>query len=295
MTMVHGVHPVQWAGMGLQVTSGFASAGTSYFRTRAYVKAINARLFHPAGLHLNVMATKKMMTKVGMNAETLELPPLDLSRFDTAHPGSTPETQQMMEQTILEDQRMRRLQALDGHVMPLSFDVPDSVAPDSFFDKMGARQAAHLSQRQEKKINKDQKEAHKKMSEKTREAEKEQRKGDKEVAKKQRKADKELEKLNRKIVKETSPRKREKAVEKYEKEQEKLLKEVQKEASKRDKGVASKQAEARKEIGKVEKKESKTANKIRWLVIAKWEGEDEDGTRSSSMDDDDVDNGFEDA
>lgn len=35
MQQFYGVHPVQWAGMGVSVVSGMASAATSYARTRA--------------------------------------------------------------------------------------------------------------------------------------------------------------------------------------------------------------------------------------------------------------------
>lgn len=69
MTMAYGVHPMQWAGMGLQVSSGVASAATSYLRTKQYVRAVNEQLFNPAGLHVNVMTTSKMVQRIGMAAD----------------------------------------------------------------------------------------------------------------------------------------------------------------------------------------------------------------------------------
>lgn len=141
MGMVQGVHPVQFAGMGLQAASNVASGATSYLRTQQYVKAINESYFHPAGLHLHVFTTKKMTEKVGYPEEKLQLPPLD---YDTdlgpidgldRKESSKIAAAQMVEQN---DPRLRRIKALEGYVMPLDTDVPEPVAPDNLLKKMSS-------------------------------------------------------------------------------------------------------------------------------------------------------------
>ena len=280
MSQCYGVDPVVWAGMGLQVASGVASGATSYFRTKEFVKAMNGDLFHPAGLHLNIMTTKKMMNKIGYPEDKLQLPPLesydDLNTPTTMKPREAAKAAQF--DSPEDDPRMRRMKALQGYVMPLDFDVPEAVAPESLLKKMGASQAKRLSKKQNKKMGKDRQEGYKKFLEKQREAEKKQREGDKEIAKIERKLAKEEAKLMGKEGK-----KREKALEEFQKEDAKLRREMEKAVAERDKEVAKEMKDAHKERSKVEKKEGKAAHKIRWIVISRWEGqegdEDEDESR----------------
>lgn len=53
-----------------------------------------------------------------------------------------------------DDPKMRRMRALEGYVMPLSFDVPPAVSPDSLLHRMGHAQAVRLNQKQDKKAAK---------------------------------------------------------------------------------------------------------------------------------------------
>lgn len=277
MSMAYGVHPVQWAGLGLQISSGMVSAATSYLRARQYVQAINMELFNPAGLHVTVMTTKKMMVKIGLPGEQLKLHPLSA---DAPTPDanvlayeSQSEVQQLPE---LEHARAQSLKALQGQVMPLNFNVPEAKTPDSLLQKMGANQVSRLSKKQQTKAQKKREKANEEIVKMNAEADKEQSKGDKDVLKKQREAEKEISKLERELEQEKSVSKRLEASKKLQKEKSKLLNEVEKEAKKRDEKVESKRQDARKEIEKVGKSESKIANKIRWLVISKWEGQESD-------------------
>jgi hypothetical protein len=133
LTLAYGAQPVQWAGMGLQLASGVISAATSYARTRAFIKAMNADLFHDAGLHVHILTTKKMLEKLGLPNDKIELPSLE--QGDDAPV-------------------MRRLKALEGHISPLDLDVPVAVQPDGLFRKMGAAQATKSSQKQNDKLEK---------------------------------------------------------------------------------------------------------------------------------------------
>lgn len=274
MQQFYGIHPVQWAGMGLQVASGAASAATSYARTRAYVKAVNADLFHPNGLHVGILTTKKMMAKVGHPEERLSLPPLDttdelnesaLSRESSSNSGVT--------QIASEDARMRRVRALQGYVMPLDFDVPAAVTPDNVLKRMGAAQAKRQAKKQAKKDEKRRDKALEKRSDKLDKADEKIGEIEKDLDKERRKRDKEMKKSKAR----ESSRERRKIDREFEKEERKLKEDLEKALRKREKKVEKHGSRENDELPKLDRREEKTANKIRWVVITCWEGEDEDG------------------
>lgn len=276
MTFFYGIHPVQWAGMGLQVASGVAGGAVSYTRTRAYVKAMNATLFHPAGLHLNVLATKKMMAKIGHPEEKLHLPPLE-DDLDVEHHRRTRSSSGDAPSISAsgDDPRMRRLDALKNFVLPLDLDVPTQALPDNLLKKMGASQARRSDHRQLKKLTEKREERQKEYSKKCHEAEKKGREGDKEIAKVEKKLASQEAKLQKDLAS-SSQKKRDKAMEKFQEEESKLREELRKEISKKEKEVAKEMKHADKQLTKIDKKENKVANKIRWIVITNWEGEEEE-------------------
>lgn len=286
MTFAHGIPPVQWAGMGLQLTSGLTSAATSYVRTRSYIKIQNGQLFHPSGLHVSVMSTKNMMEKVKYPHDGLQLPPMDtLADIDSSAAASAldePTTQPF--NICADDPRMRRVRALEGYVMPLDLDVPPPVMPDNFLRKMSAAQSERLARSQSKKIAKARREADKKYDEKSREADKKRCEADKKIEKRIQKVEKERVKMERKLDKVRDPRKRDEIVLEFEKDSRKRDRSIEKETFERDKEVAKEMRDAYKEHDKIEKKEAKTAMKVRWLVISRWEGED-DETDVAELDD----------
>lgn len=261
MTAFYGIHPVQWAGAGLQVASGAAGAGMSYGRTKAYVKAINASLFHPARLHVNVLTSKNMLAKIGYPEDKIHLPELEGEQ-------SAPVTG--------DEVRLRRIEALQGYILPLDLNVPEQALPDNLLRKMSAAQARRADKKQLKKITEKREEGQKKYDHAVEEAEKKSREGDKDIAKVERKLDKERAKLHKRLSSSSSVKKREEAMEKFEKEEHKLQKDLDKEIEKRDKDVAKEMRKADKEWSKVDEKETKVANKIRWIVITNWEGEEEE-------------------
>jgi len=289
MTFAHGVPPVQWAGMGLQLASGVTSAATSYVRTRAYVKYQNAQTFHPAGLHACILSTKDMMEKVKYPHAGLQLPPMDnfadISSSIPADPLDESTTQAF--DICPDDPRMRRIRALKGYVMPLDLNVPPAIVPDNFLRKMGAAQSERLARSQNKKAAKARREVDKKYDQKSREAEKKRREGDKEIEKRIQKAEKEHAKMEHKLAKERDPRERNEIVIKFGKESLKRERSIEKETAKRDEEVGKEMRHAYKEQDKVKKKEAKTAMKIRWLVISRWNGEDEQ-TDVAEPDDEDA-------
>lgn len=267
MQMFYGLDPVQWAGIGLQVASGVASAATSYARTRAYIKAMNADLFHPAGLHCGVLTTKKLTAKLSYPEEKLQLPdieeqPDELSRYSSK--AAVKATAQ--ETPDRDDPRVRRVRALEGYVMPLDFDMPQQVKPDNFLRKMGANQAARMDRKQSKRMAKKRAKALKKTGKAAKIDRKIERlEMEKDLSSNGDSAD--LAKIDRKIMKKTAKR-----------------------AKKLDKADDAKE--------KLQKKDSKTAQKVRWLVISEWseaEEPDDEEERDSAEESSDSESleGFE--
>ncbi|KAK4494649.1 hypothetical protein PRZ48_014005 [Zasmidium cellare] len=276
MQQFYGIHPVQWAGIGLQVASGAASAATSYARTRAYVKAVNASLFHPVGLHVNIMTTKKMMAKVGHPEERLSLPPLDTT--DQLDNNSLSlESSSSSASGLNEDARMRRVRALQGYVMPLDFDVPAAVKPDNVLKRMGAAQARRQARKQEKKDSKRLEKALEKRDERLDKADEKIAEIEKDLAKEKRKRDKELGRS--KAMKD--PKERRKFEREFEKEERKLKENMEKAMRRREKKVEKhgerEGGEGVATLPKLDKREEETANKIRRVVISCWEGEEAEG------------------
>lgn len=276
MSMVQGFQPVQFAGMGLQVASGVASGATSYLRTRQYVQKINESYFHPAGLHLHVLNTKKMTAKVGYPEEKLQLPPLDYttdleSTEGLEHKVSSEIAAKEMVQR--NDPRLRRIKALEGHVMPLETDVPEPASPDNLLKKMSAAQAAKLERKQVRKMEKKQLKVAGKKG-------KTERKKDKREAK--------TEELERRLEATELELEKRKAADgsgatglaELEKERGKLRRKIEKRSGRKEKKALKaerKTPKAERKEEKLERKQSKTANRIRWLVIVKRrDGDDSD-------------------
>lgn len=278
MGFVYGVQSVQWAGVGLQVAAGVTSAATSYARTRAYVKEVNRDLLHPAALHMNILTTKKMMDKVGYPEDKLQLPSLDLPDTEVLT-QSAPQADKVSSNDTAdavslssEDPRMRCLKALEGYVMPLSLDVPDAVAPDTnnFLKKMGANQAARMKRKQEKKLENRRSKRERRHQKRSQKPERRQAKGDNKI--KEMTADLEhnqvrLEELRLSSDGSKNTRKLEKEVEK---ENLKLNKKMSKTQAKADRKMNKRLMRIDSKTEKVDKKETKIANKVRWIVLTKW-------------------------
>jgi hypothetical protein len=265
MSQCYGLSSVQYAGMGLQLASGISSAAASYLRTKAYFKACNEELFHPVGLHAAVLTTGDMMVKVGCAERWLRLPPLetcdDLEESMVAECGGSVKTAQLTVSSM-EDPRMRRLDALNGYVAPLDFNVPAVVAPDNFINKMATWQAQKITEKQEKKDLK----RREKAEAKSQRPEEKGTKGEKRLEKKLASVEKSLEKNGG----DPDGKKVRRAQERYEREQRKVERKVGRKEEK---------------SGKHEKREEKKANKIRWIVITQWEGQAEGDVDSDGEED----------
>ncbi|EOD52740.1 hypothetical protein UCRNP2_446 [Neofusicoccum parvum UCRNP2] len=132
MIMSVPILPVQLAGGGVQALAAIGSASITLIRGRKYLKKVNAEIFNPRGLAVRICTTKKMMGAVGMNETKLTLPPLEDTNdleFGLSHTESGRSTP-ALEGSVPEDPRMRRLRALEGHVTPITFDVPPQPLPE---------------------------------------------------------------------------------------------------------------------------------------------------------------------
>ncbi|KAL5331379.1 hypothetical protein ACEPPN_000909 [Leptodophora sp. 'Broadleaf-Isolate-01'] len=168
LTSVQGVIPVQALGGVLQVTSLLASAGVSYHRVRKFLKTANAAIFTPRGLVCRIMTTKKMMAAINFTEVDekgqLKLPPLETVHdlgvsYRPGDPASINsdeiETNSQIENVSgVRDPRLLRLEALEGYITPLDFDVSPEPQPESWVSKMGQKPLRWANQRQTKALEK---------------------------------------------------------------------------------------------------------------------------------------------
>jgi hypothetical protein len=269
MQMFHGTVVVQSVGMGLQATSDLSSAAASYMRTKAYLKACNANFLYPAGLHAAVLSTKDMMAKIGHPDDRLRISssetPHDMDQASSSVTNN-PVGDRAEQRAInpMDNPRTRRLDALKGYIAPLDFDVPAVVPPENLLAKMSAWQAHRITS----KAN--QKEAKKQAKSQPRQS------GGGELrAKDEKKLGRKLAKLERSLDKQDGKRKERdvrRAQEKYDREQRKVESKIEKSVEKAGKGK-----------GKVDDKEERQANKIRWIVIDQWQDEENDVSDVGSL------------
>jgi hypothetical protein len=268
MQMFHGTAVVQFVGMGLQATSDLSSAATSYMRTKAYLGACNAAFFHPAGLHASVLSTKDMLARIGHPDVRLGLPPsetagdLGLASSSVAmNPLGDGAEQGLI--TPVDVPRTRRLKALEGYIAPLDFDVPAVVPPEGLLAKMSAWQAHRVASKNEQKDAKKHANSQSRQSCDGELREKDGKKLDRKFAKLEKSLDKPDGKRKEKNVR--------RAQEKYDRTQRKVERRAEKSVEKAEKGK-----------GKVDDKEERQANKIRWIVIDRWRGDEEDAVSDAS-------------
>ncbi|EOD48293.1 hypothetical protein UCRNP2_4960 [Neofusicoccum parvum UCRNP2] len=112
---------VQIIGGACHVLCSMSSFVVTMIRTKLYVKRANRDLFAPRGLKCEILPTKKMMKAIGAfdteNNGKLKLPGLNELDELEYYNGSTEMT------TVAEDPQERRVRAVQGLVMPLSWDA----------------------------------------------------------------------------------------------------------------------------------------------------------------------------
>ena len=216
------------------------------------------------------------MARVGHPEERLRLPPLqtaddlgkDTSSIDGDRPNGEAEQRAMKP---MDDPRVRRVNALKGYVAPLDFNVPAVAPPENFLAKMGAWQA------QKAAIKNEEKEARQRAKSQAKESS-----GGELRGKDERKLDRKLAKLEKTLDKEGGKRKERdirKAQREYEREQRKIGKKLERRAEKLEKEKGKGKGK-----DKVDDREEKQANKVRWVVVTQWEGNEDDDDDTSDHD-----------
>lgn len=131
----------QVVGGVVATAAGFAGTANSRLRSKLFVKAANQDVFGPRGLHMRLLNTKDMLEAIKVDEEKFKLPPLP----EYNKPESWQES---------EDPRHRWMQALEGIVSPLDYDVPDYSKQESWLKRAGAWTAKVQDKRQSKSLMK---------------------------------------------------------------------------------------------------------------------------------------------
>ena len=253
----------QVVGGVVATASSLASTANSHVRTKHFIKAANNDIFAPRGLQVRLLNTKNMLQAINVDEGTFKLPTLPES--------NAPE----LEKTH-EDPRHRWMQALKNVVSPLDYNAPDYSEQDSWLKKAGAWTAKHQDKRQAMSLTKRREKAKKTIDAAQEEAV--QNEQIIECAIKDHEADLYALSLQPSDDPKAESKRRRDMVgceEAIHQEQAKLIDERKK-----------KDEVTEKAIGKVDKKEHKVVQKIRWIVITPSTG--------SEVADEDIDDGVED-
>jgi hypothetical protein len=211
------------------------------------------------GLHVAILSTREMMAKIGHPEERLRLPPLETDE-DLDRGTSSIDGDRLNGKRPMEDPRVRRVNALKGYVAPLDFDVPAVAPPDTLLAKMSAWQA------QKAATKNNEKEAKRRAKSQAK-----QKSGGGELrGKDERKLERKLAKLEKTLDKEGGKHKERgvrNAQREYEREERKVEKKLERKAGNPENGKGK---------DRVVDREEKQANKVRWVVIVQWVGDEEE-------------------
>lgn len=247
--------PVQVAGGAVQAVSALTSASISFVRVRKLMSEANATMFGPRGLQAHIMTTKKMTAAIGYDAVDskgkLQLPPLQNMNgiVEFGEDGASVDGE-LGDQA--EDPRMRRIHALDGYCSPLSFDVPEQPLPDNTLKRIATAPTRWQSNLQKKSLIKARKKGLKKYNEQIEEVHKD--------SSNMRALEQRIEVLRG--CADQGGLSNEEDCELHRLEIELAIESIE-----RDRKVEVIRQSPDKKMEKISRKETKTANRILWLVI----------------------------
>lgn len=282
--------PVHWAGLGLRIASDISSGATSMIRTRAYLDAMNKTMWHPAGLHCNIMTTSNMMKQVKYPGDRLRLPPLDSigDLEGDIEPATAEPTRTELTSTTQDDPRMRRIRALHGYVMPITLNVPAAVMPDNLFKKLNATQNAWLGRRHDRKQDRRRSKSEQRDLQSL-------RKHDEMIARN----DDHIEKLESELaaitanfekrvaLKPDDTRAEQRSRRSYDKEKEKMERKMEEAIAKADKQDDMFHARSAERQANAMRREENATHKVRWIVISALK--DASGSDADSLPDTELD------
>lgn len=289
---------ISWVGMGVEIAAGLSSAATSLARSRKFLKLANENFWKPKGWFVKICGTKEMLGRVGYasggeaGAAQLKLRPRVVEELEIAGQEEHP-ADPSRHQVPQEDARTRRMRALEGYVTPLDFNVPALVPPSNLLAKMGTMQAQRMASKQQKKEVQKREKAIEKQTKEQREAEKTSRKNAEKLDELESLLEKERTKFQTKLARrgeDVSEKDRERILREFEKEEERLEKELEKETTRFEKDREKRVEKEEKKARKPKKdREEEATQKMRWIVITRWEGgkEEEEGEDEMVVGDDD--------
>ncbi|GIZ44711.1 hypothetical protein CKM354_000790200 [Cercospora kikuchii] len=271
-------------GTGIEVAAQLSSAATSYYRSKTFLKNSNAELFHPLGLHAEVCSTKEMLEAIGFPEGELKLAALNWeAQLDAAAVcEKDKEATDEKSVSLLSDKNSctRRMEALQGYVAPLDFDVPALVLPETILSKMSAARAQRMTKRQHKKDIRKRSSAAKKQEAKIREAKEAIDKAVEDLRTMVMHFDDMKLRKEHELAEAAGDERKEKKVQKDFEKTEKELRKNMERRRKRLEEVVLKQFKEEKKLP--EDREEKLTQKIRWVVITNW---DEEGKENGEEDD----------
>lgn len=269
------LHPVMFAGQGLQVAAGATSFATSRARGKACVQKANDEIFLPRSLRCKVLKTKKMLAAIGHLGDRLELPPLERDVADNGYEvgagtGSIPGSGR----GLYEDPSMRRVRALGDRVAALQTEgLPQPIIPEGLWKKFGLKEAVRRDQKMHKDLMKEREKGFSGKEKEQHKVEQERQKMERNLEKLEREKDEEIRKKESKLDgrKGQDPKERVKIQREVQKEVEKFEREVEKVRREGEREIGKKLREGHKEGKKGDDKEQKVAGRVFWIVIQREE------------------------
>ena len=154
----------------MSVAAEYGSIKLSQARTQAYLRIANESLFAPRGLRVQILKTAAMLDTIGVDGEVLELPPLPgggASSFGEGEGDSVrcrdgtgdgdgdggeglnkDEGEDKVKGNKEQyDPQVRRLEALAGHVLPIRFDAARTDS-DNWLKRVTQKQERWFTSRQ---------------------------------------------------------------------------------------------------------------------------------------------------
>jgi hypothetical protein len=257
------IHPVEIAGLVLETVSEVASEGSSYLRTRRYLKKMNAVVFEPRGFRVRICGFEDMLDTIGVSERWVR-GCLEMRKSADEEADVTLEKLERLLASVNETggeivhPRLRLLHALEGYVAPLDrVDMPvDTQQQSNVLRRLHASYAAREEQKRTEGLEKKQNEGRNRQVAKYREA----------IEGVQRK-NKEIAKIQERITEAEGKRGDDEKA--STKKIGRLTSEMGKVEKEKQRKVKEKLRDAEKGLEKLEQKEMEETMKIKWLVISR--------------------------
>lgn len=244
----------QLVGNALSLTAKVSAVAVSKGRSTIFLKEANQTFFAPRGLKVELVTSRALKAKLGMNADA----PL-VSALEGAGDLNV---------------QARRMRALENHVAPLTFNVPQPTQQTNALEQLSAGQVSRQIAQADKKALKNREKALEKTGRnKKTKADEELEKELEKIEKDRIKVESEYQKEMRKIQKDLAKTSRSSRQADLQRDAEKMVRKQDSELEKIDEDIAKALRKAERETSKDRRehgkkdKEAKMAEKVLWLMI----------------------------